>query len=255
MNKLIYRGLCALGITKQQFSNKEMLQPERVFNAPPLTRGLIKTIKRISPHLFLTKSEKSRILWECDQNGACWSEFKVLGPLFKKLPKPKKILEIGPGLGRSLVFLNKKLEWGQSEIHAYEGEGYTTKYTILGPRFEDSFCGDISMLKYVLEYNSINNVKIFNSKEVILTELPGPYDFIYSFYSVGYHWSLEYFLADLLLLMHEESVAAFIVPFSFVPFANLETLSYKIIECKPSGFEDRHFKMLIIGKKYLPEYE
>jgi hypothetical protein len=57
------------------------------------------------------------------------------------MPQPGKILEIGPGLGRSLVFFSKKMGWETSEIHAYEGEGSTTKYTTLGPDLTILFGG------------------------------------------------------------------------------------------------------------------
>src|SRR5690349_2560299 len=84
---------------------------ERVFKAPPLTAELINAIKLISPQFDLKENEESRSFWEADQNGACWGEYQALEPIFKETPKPKKILEIGPGLGRSIVFFSKKLGW------------------------------------------------------------------------------------------------------------------------------------------------
>ena len=168
--------------------------------------------------------------------------------------RPAKILEIGCGMGRSLVFFNKKLNWEGSEVHAYDGEGLTTKYTIQGPRFEDSFCGNIDLLRHVLDYNGIHNVTIFNAKNVQLAALPGPYDFLYSFYSIGFHWSLEHFLDDLLPLLHDESVAVFTVPKQFVPFPALERLSYRLIEWKTVWPKDGYLKMLVLGKKALPRF-
>jgi hypothetical protein len=50
-------------------------------------------------------------------------------------------------------------------IHAYEGDGKSTKYTTLGPRFEDSFCGNILILKQILSYNAVENVTIFDASE------------------------------------------------------------------------------------------
>ena len=34
-------------------------------------------------------------------------------------------------------------------------------------------------------------------QQLPLAALPGPYDLIYGFYSIGFHWSLEYYLDDL----------------------------------------------------------
>ena len=107
------------------------------------------------------------------------SRFSVVREL---VPAPADFLEIGPGLGRSLVFFSKKLGWDQSEIHAYDGGGTTSKYTMPGPRSNESFCGNLNMLRHVLKFNGVDNVKLFNAHEVQLADLPGPYDLIYSFY-------------------------------------------------------------------------
>ena len=42
-------------------------------------------------------------------------------------------------------------------------------------------------------------------QQLPLAALPGPYDLIYGFYSIGFHWSLEYYLDDLEPLMHEHT--------------------------------------------------
>jgi len=251
---LLQRGLRAVGIKTLPQLDEGLARMERLFSAPPFTQELVLEIKMISPHLDLTISEKSRAFWEADQNGTCWGEYNALVPLFHAMPQPAKILEIGPGLGRSLVFFSKKLGWENSEIHAYEGEGRTTKYTILGPRFEDSFCGNIGMLRHMLDYNAINNVTIFNAHDIRITELPGPYDFLYSFYSVGYHWSLEHFFDDLMHIMDDKSVAVFTVPNKFSPFPKLDALSYRVIDWKTAWPKDGKLKMLILGKKSIPNW-
>jgi len=226
---------------------------ERVFKAPPLTPKLIAAIKLISPHCaFTAADEKYKSVWEADQNGACWGEYEALAPLFRSIPKPTKILEIGPGMGRSVVFFSKKLGWKNGEIHVYEGDGNTTKYTMLGPRYEDSYCGNIRALRYILEFNGIRNVTIFNARKVRLTNLPGPYDLLYSFYGIGFHWSLEHFLDDLLPLLHNQSVAVFTVPQEFRLFPKLKSLFYKIVNWKTVWPKDGWLKLLIISKGSLP---
>jgi hypothetical protein len=227
---------------------------ERVFRAPPLTRELVAAIKLISPHCDFTPHEKDRVFWEAEQNGICWGEYEALAPLFRSMPKPSKILEIGPGMGRSLVFFSKKLGWESCRVHTYEGEGDTTRYTLLGPRLDDSFCGNFDALRAVLAYNGIRNVAIFDAADVQLAGLPGPYDLIYSFYSVGFHWSLEHFLDDILSLMHDRSVAVFTIPQGFRPFPQLEELPYRVIDWKPVWPREAWLKLLIIGKERLPAW-
>ena len=242
----------AVGITSGAQLDERLSGMEHIFRAPPLTPELAAAFKLIAPHFDFRPGERDRKIWEADQNGSCWGEYLALAPLFESMPRPHKVLEIGPGLGRSLVFFSKKLGWQDAEIHAFEGEGQTTKYAILGPRFADSFCGNIGMLRHVLEYNAVRNVTIFDAKDIQLKALPGPYDFLYSFYCIGFHWSLEHFLDDLLPLLHERSIAVFTVPNQFTRFSRLEGLSYRIIDWKTAWPKDAHLKLLVLSKGQLP---
>lgn len=221
---------------------------EHVFHAPPFTPELVTTVKLIAPHLHFSADETCRLVWERDQNGACWGEYEALAPLLNRLPPPRTILEVGPGLGRSVVFFSKKLHWDESDIHLYEGDGHTTKYALMGPRMEESFCGNINLLRYILTYNGILNVTIFDARQWKLPDLPGPYDLLYSFYSIGYHWSLEHFLEDLLSLMHDASIAVFIVPAKFKSFPKMEQLSYRIFDFNAVWPKGCRHKMLVLSK-------
>lgn len=254
LQRLVDRGRRALGITALPELDERLKSRDRVFLAPPLTRELTDAIKLISPQFDLTTSERSRRYWEADQNGACWGEYEALESFLASMPRPRRVLEIGPGLGRSLVFFSKKLGWEDIELHAYEGEGETTKYTVLGPRFDDSFCGNIRLLRRVLEFNEVRNVTIFDAHDFDLKQLPGPYDFIWSFYSVGFHWALEHFLDDLLHLMSDGAAAVFTIPNEFEPFSELERLSYRIVAFKMVWPKDGCLKLLVIGKNPLPDW-
>jgi hypothetical protein len=157
-----------------------------------------------------------------------------------------RVLEIGPGLGRSLVFFSKKLGWKDCDLHAYEGEGKTTKYTMNGPRFEDSFCGNISELRRVLDYNGIANVTIHDAKSVTMKDLPGPFDLVYGFYTIGFHWSLEHFFDEVLALIGQTGIAVFTVHRNFQPFVRLHKAPYRLIE-KGRVIDKNRESLLILG--------
>ena len=184
-----------------------------------------------------------------EQNGSCWAEYECLRDTFSALPKPMRVLEIGPGLGRSLVFFSKKFGWHDSNLHAYEANGKTTKYTRLGPRFEDSFCGTISELRRVLDYNGITNVTIHDAKAIAMKDLPGPFDLLYGFYTIGYHWSLEFFFDEVLALMGKTGIAVFTVPQDFQPLVRLQKIPYRLIEKARSSdcSDEASEKLLILG--------
>lgn len=231
----------------------DLAAKEIVFKAPPLTKEIVKAIKLISPQYVLQPDEKSRIFWEQEQNGCCWGEEKVMREFLLTMPKVKKCLEIGPGLGRSVVFLNKKNNWPESEFHLYESEGDQTKYINLGPRFKDSFCGTLEVLNEILEYNGVKNYKFFDAKnfDFNLSNLPGPYDIIYSLYAVGFHWSLEHFIDEIITLMHERTLAFFIVDDNFVIFDKLKKINFKIIDYTACYPANKVNKMLIMSKSEL----
>ena len=210
-----------------------------------MTEALVRAIRLISPHLELIPEEASRGVWESDQNGACWAEYERLSDTLSALAKPMRVLEIGPGLGRSIVFFNKKFGWEDCDLHAYEADGETTKYTLDGPRFEDSFCGTISELRRVLNYNGINNVTIHDAKLVALKDLPGRFDLLYGFYTIGFHWSLEHFFDEVLGLIGKAGIAVFTVPSNFQPFPQLRQLPYRLAE--KSRIDTGSEKLLILG--------
>ena len=75
-----------------------------------------------------------------------------------------------------------------------QADGETTQYTSNGLRFEDSSCGTISELRRVLDYNGVTNVIIYDAKSIMMKDLPGPFNLVYGFYTIGFHWSLEQLL-------------------------------------------------------------
>ena len=230
--------------------NKKLRRIKQIIKFPILTEELVSVISLIAPQYSLSPNNKRHKKYiELDQNGCCYNEYKVLMPLFNQMSRPSKILEIGPGLGRSLIFYNKKLKWQESEFHAYEGDGSSTKYTLLGPRFSDSFCGNTKLLKSILAYNGISNVTIFDAHKVKLNDLPGPYDFLYSYYCIGFHWSLEHFLDDLLGLMHDKSIMICTIPNHFEVIKPLKDLTYKIVTWELTYPKDSTHSMLIFSKK------
>jgi Methyltransferase domain len=232
----------------------EFLGLERVYRSPPLTEEHVSAIRLIAPFCaFERPSDRYRDLWDQIQNASCWSELRALQPVFDALPRPRRILEIGPGLGRSLVFFTKKLSWRDADIHAYEGNGGDTKYTKLGPRFEDSFCGNLGILRRVLEYNGIENVIIHDANAASLDALPGPFDLIYSFYSVGFHWSLEHFLDDILALLSVDGTAIFTVPPNFETFPRLDEQFYERVPLFPNARKaNRRNELLLLRKAPFP---
>lgn len=187
----------------------------KIFFSPPLTPELCSAIKLLAPHLDFESTESDRIEFEDDYNAACWSEWSVLGHLMRSLTNHGRVLEIGPGLGRSLIFFSEMLDWDGDEVDAYEGDGTTTRYTIGGERGEDSWCGNIALLQKMLSFNNVFGVSVFDAATVHLADLPGPYELVYSIYSVGFHWAIEHFIDDILQILSPTGTGLFMVPHGY----------------------------------------
>jgi hypothetical protein len=76
-------------------------------------------------------------------------------------------------------------------------------------------------------------VTIHDAKATPFGSLPGPFDLIYSFYSIGFHWSVDHFLGDLLPLLGERGMAIFTVPPSFVAGKTLDGLHHEVLPLHP----------------------
>jgi SAM-dependent methyltransferase len=219
------------------------------FRSPPLDPELIGAVRAITPQFSLRLDETSRRVWELSQNGSSWAEYEALAPLLEALPEPAKILEIGPGMGRSVVFLSRHMDWCKATFDLYEGEGKAKKYPLNAARATDSFCGDLGQLCRVLDFNQVKNYRLFDAAEsgFRLDGLPGPYDLVYSFYGVGFHWSLADFWDEIRGLLAPSGVAIFTVHHSFREFPALEGTPHRYVPFRRILAKDRPLHLLVVS--------
>lgn len=220
------------------------------FRAPPITPELVAAIKLISPQFRLRPDEASRRFWERNQNGLCWGEFLALEPFLGRLPERPKVLDIGPGMGRSTTFFKKIMGWERAPFTLYESGGDSTRYTKAGPRFDDSFCGNFEALESVLRFNEIEHYEIVDAAAIgaSLAQLEGPFDFVYSFFAIGFHWSIEHFLDEILGLMHDESIGAFTLHPRFRDFHVLGDTPHRVVPFQRSWPRGRRSDLLVLAK-------
>lgn len=231
---------------------------EQLFLAPPFTEEVVAAIRLISTRLPLKADEASRLLWQRESNAASEAEYEALMPLMAQIERPKRVLEIGPGFGRSVVFFTKKGLLADSEISLYDANGtstrYKQKYYEHPPQWPDtgSFCGNLALLQTMLDYNGVKQYQIFDAQRLPLGALPGPYDLIYGFYSIGFHWSLEYYLDDLEALLHERTLLVCTLNKSFRPFSRLDKFSTRVLECREVKRNATPLRLLVLSKSTLP---
>ena len=232
---------------------------EQVLLVPPFTPEIASAVGLISPRLRYRADERSRMLCQTEANAMSAREHDALSPLFAQMEKPRRVLEIGPGYGRSVVYFAKKGVWDErAEIHLYDATGSDTKYKqkhyAAPPRWPDvsSFCGNLPLLREFLDYNRITNYQIRDAAKVPLGQLPGPYDLIYGFFSIGFHWSLEFYLDDVVPLLGETGVLICTLNKHFQPFAALRQFSVRVLPCLEIQKNAAPLILLALSKRELP---
>lgn len=175
--------------------------PDTVVSVPSLDDAMRSAIALIAPGFMLPPGEAGRRLWEQDQNNSCRTEDDAAGPILRAMPPPRRILEIGPGLGRSAVYFSRRY-FPEAEFTLFDATGHDTKYALIGPRRHDSFCGNLPLLERCLRHNGLTCYRIVDAGSTggRLPASDGPYDLIYSFFAVGFHWALEDWLDEILAL-------------------------------------------------------
>jgi hypothetical protein len=231
---------------------KSLLDPraaaaEQLFIAPPFTEEVVSAIRLISTRLPLKADEASRLLWQRESNAASEAEYDALLPLLEQVEKPSRVLEIGPGFGRSVVFFRKKGLLEGSEISLYDANGtstrYKQKYYEHPPKWPDtsSFCGNLTLLRSMLDYNGVKPYQVFDAEQLPLAALPGPYDLIYGLY-----------LDDVEALLHERSLLVCTLNKNFRTFPRLNNFSTRVLECREVKKNATPLRLLVLSKGPLP---
>jgi hypothetical protein len=206
--------------------------PETVVRVPALDAAFVSALKLIAPQYeSLEADEASRLFWERAQNSACLAEDAALGSLLRAMPPPARILEIGPGLGRSVVFFARRY-FPHARFDVYDATGHAARYELDGSRHEDSFCGNLDVLRRCLEFNQIGGFRIIDASATGGHIPPSreKYDFIYSFYAVGFHWSVDHWLDEILGACRDTTLCVLMVPSHFEPSLRIRAMPYTILE-------------------------
>lgn len=237
-----------LGHSEDELS-AALAERELLFRSPELTPGLVAAIRAITPQFKLRCDEVSRRVWELSQNGSSWGEIEALEPLLRSLGTPRRVLEIGPGLGRSVVCLKRRLGWEDVPFDLFEGDGPARKYPLLAPRVADSFRGDLAALAAVLEHNGTRAWRIVDAavRGGRLVDLDPPYDLIHSFYGVGFHWRLEDFWEELVPLLGARGVGVFTVWHAFEVFPELALMPHGFLTIRRILAKDRPVRLLVVS--------
>ena len=123
---------------------------------------------------------------------------------------PKNVLEIGAGLGRISVFINRKYQWGSTNFFLLDGNSGDTQIAGLHENVGKDFYNSLDATKEFCIKNGIDSsrLKIINAETKIdLNDLQ--FDLCYSFKAMGFHWPINWHLNKLYAHILPESYLFF----------------------------------------------
>ena len=120
---------------------------------------------------------------------------------------PKTILDLGCGLGRVSVYINKMHDVKDTKYILADSSKISEKIT-MGWNPGESWYNDLSMTKEFCDLNGLVNYEIFNlinDQLMLLNDI----DLVYSFMAVGFHYPIEDYFSILKRIMKKDGIMIF----------------------------------------------
>lgn len=124
--------------------------------------------------------------------------------LLRLLPKPRRVLEIGAGLGRVSVYFREKMGWDRTEFYLLDGDRGTEQVAGVHDRTHpDHFYNSHEAARKFCAANGIAGVDLHTMDAEVdwWRGLAEKFDLAYSFKAIGYHWPAGGYLSILRSVM------------------------------------------------------
>jgi hypothetical protein len=125
----------------------------------------------------------------------------------KFIGSPRKVLEVGSGLGRGTIYLNHILNDDSVSYTLADRTGYTKNTGAFNPK-NDEYYNDLELTKEFCELNDVKNVEVFNTELDDWMKL-GKFDLIFSLCSLGMHVKIERYMSRLLSVSKKSTTMIF----------------------------------------------
>ena len=161
---------------------------------------------------------------------------KLIKPWFDKIfaTKPLRILELGCGIGRMSVYFF--LYYGLQDAHFFLLDGNSGDQQVNGVRGNNNgeFYNSWKATAHFCEANGLMNRTILRTQEI-----PPDLDLTYSFFSIGFHWSIELYLKEVVKNTRRGGYILFDVRTSQDDFyAEQISIAYNNPSCELEGILD-----------------
>lgn len=109
---------------------------------------------------------------------------------------PKNVLEIGGGIGRASVYFSKRYGWEETNFYMLDGNSGDTQICPVAGKGQKDFYNSFAATEEFCQANGIDKNRLFllDADNNEWENLPIKFDLIYSFLSIGFHWSIHLYL-------------------------------------------------------------
>jgi|TARA_A100001015_G_C14895169_1_gene674100 SAM-dependent methyltransferase len=148
-------------------------------------------------------------IWEAKDNLKIYNNQAIheFRQIINYIDKPKKILELGCGLGRGSIYLNNILNYKKKQFYLMDRTGYTFNSGDYNPT-KDEYYNDLFLTKEFSELNGIKKPIVLDTEINNWKKLP-KFDLIFSFCSFGFHVPIERYMNKILKLTDSKTTLIF----------------------------------------------
>jgi len=192
------------------------------------------------------KSSEKYIALQCNSKLSDYTECPELAQLHKLLStkQPKRVLELGAGLGRGSVYLKNRYSWDETEFFLADGNSGTQQIAGIHYQLEPGFYNSmLSTCDFCLA-NGIAEDKLY-LVDLENTEIPNvQFDFCFSIKAIGFHWPINEYLNTLQSKIAKGGILAFELrnPQSYA--AERAARLSKYVKTQLEGIDNRVYKIL-----------
>jgi SAM-dependent methyltransferase len=145
------------------------------------------------------KSAEQYISLQCNSKLSDYTECPELAQLHELLStkQPKRVLELGAGLGRGSVFLKRRYNWNETEFFLADGNSGTQQIAGIHYQLEPGFYNSMVATCDFCLANGIAKDKLYLIN-LEAAEIPdAQFDLCFSIKSIGFHWPINEYLSRL----------------------------------------------------------
>lgn len=151
--------------------------------------------------------------------------------------KPKRLLDIGCGLGRMSIYIKNVAELNDTKFILADGNTFPANInnSIYGFSRNKRIYNNLSMTKDFCIINNLTNLELFNIETDNFDKI-NKVDFVMSFLSAGYHYPLEDIMPNILKIATKDCKMVFGVKEGLYSVSMFEDM-FERVEIRPIEYE------------------